>query len=234
MMRRMIKILPLVVATACGGEAEIDPQTADNDGHMETTGSEYASGDSSDYANSDVTSDYDSDTSHSSATTNAAGTDKSMSKGSTAIYGTLADWDGDGDKELTIAEFKTGLTKHNVYGKWDSDGNGELIDREYQTALFNAWDTNGDEIVDSYEFRDNASHWVASDVTYGTFADWDLDGNQEIIAAEFNKGVKKYHFFESYDADGNGEITDLEYQTALFNAWDLDGDQRIDAAEYRW
>ncbi len=223
-MKRSFRLLPLVVVIACGGEAEIERETADNE--TQTTGSELAG--STDPTNQT----HDRDRAQFTAAT--AQTDKAMGKGSKIIYGSLADWDQDGDRQLTLVEFKAGLKKHDVYGKWDTDGSGGLVDREYQNALFNAWDSNRDGIVDSFEFRDSASHWVGRDVTYGAFADWDLDGDMEIVAAEFDKGVKKYHFFESYDADGNGEISDQEYQTALFNAWDMDGDQRIDAVEYRW
>lgn len=66
---------------------------------------------------------------------------------------TFVDWDADGNSELTISEFQNGINTYGYYSSWDADGNGELVDMEYQTGLFNAWDTNGDQVVDAYEYR---------------------------------------------------------------------------------
>ncbi len=37
--------------------------------------------------------------------------------------------------------------------QWDADGNGEITDLEFRRGLWNAWDLDGDEVVDIYEYR---------------------------------------------------------------------------------
>jgi EF hand len=64
---------------------------------------------------------------------------------------------------------------------------------------WDAWDANGDGILDTEEF---ASGFGENDV-YGS---WDADQDGMLSEDEFNEGV-----FGSYDADDSGAIEEPEY-----------------------
>jgi len=121
-------------------------------------------------------------------------------------YGELAEWDTDNDAQISKEEFDRRLREHAVFDDWDGDGDGEATDREFVTGLYEAWDVDGDEVVDVYEYRWGSGAWFAGGDLYGTFEDWDDDGRLE-----------------------PGEVT-----VAIYRAWDTNGDGALNVAEWRW
>jgi len=146
-------------------------------------------------------------------------------------FGEFGSWDVDSDGQLTKSEFEARLTEEPLFNDFDGDGDGELTDLEFQAGLYNAWDTNGDEKVDVWEYRYGTGAWFADRTMYGRFEDWDADGDEELTLSEFNE--RGDPVMEGWDLDGDDELTDLEFQSALWNAWDLDGDEVVDIYEYR-
>lgn len=65
--------------------------------------------------------------------------------------GTFEDYDGDGDRELTLVEFQD--ASDEVHADWDGDSDGELTDKEFESSLYEAWDLNGDGVIDHYELK---------------------------------------------------------------------------------
>ncbi len=144
-------------------------------------------------------------------------------------FGEFATWDANGDGDLTRKEFASRLHEDQMYNDFDGDGDGELTDIEFTTSLYKAWDLNGDEVVDVYEYRWGNGAWFADNTMFGVFEDWDDDGDQELTLIKHANTPAG----NQWDADGNGEITDLEFRRGLWNAWDLDGDEVVDIYEYR-
>jgi Ca2+-binding EF-hand superfamily protein len=141
-------------------------------------------------------------------------------------------WDKDGDKEVTKEEFEQALQEDPVVSDWDGDGDGELTDVEFENAFYKSWDINGDGIVDIDEYKDGSGAYFRSADAFGTFEDYDNDGDKELKMTEFADLSGKV--YSDWDGDGDGELTDLEFRTALYNAWDLNGDGVVDHYEYRW
>lgn len=145
-------------------------------------------------------------------------------------YGSLADWDLDGNGQIEKSEFDQRLITTRLFADWDGDNDGELTDLEFTTSLYKAWDVNGDEIVDVYEYKFGNGVWLADGTMYGTFSDWDADGNQELSLVEFK--TQEDRLMESFDSDGNDELTDLEFRTGMYKAWDVNGDEIVDLYEF--
>lgn len=147
-------------------------------------------------------------------------------------FASFVEWDRNGDQEVTKKEFEQALQEQPVYADWDDDGDGELTDVEFETSLYKAWDINGDGVVDVKEYKDGSGAYFRSANAFGTFEDYDDDGDKELKMQEF--GTLSAKVRDDWDGDGDGELTDLEFRTALYNAWDLNGDGTIDHYEYRW
>lgn len=145
-------------------------------------------------------------------------------------YGAFADWDTNHDGQIERSEFDQRLTATHVFADWDADNNGELNDLEFTTALYKAWDVNGDEKVDVYEYRFGNGAWFANGQMYGTFSDWDADGNDELSLVEMRD--KKSKLLAAWSQDERGSISKTEFDNRLYRAWDVDGDGIVDLYEF--
>lgn len=84
-----------------------------------------------------------------------------------ALAQSFADYDDNGDKQLSKDEFYGSIADAGTYSDWDTSGDG-LIDEEEFSELgydwdYDAWDVNTDGYVDSGEFYD------------GYYANYDAD-----------------------------------------------------------
>ncbi|MGB0678479.1 MAG: EF-hand domain-containing protein [Polyangiales bacterium] len=179
---------------------------------------------------------------HKSSNTTAAGSSGESGSGSeyhastegieeSKVYKNFAAWDKDRDGVLTEAEIDQGLVNSALDA--DGDGNGEIDDLEYATWNYKAWDTNGDEIVDFYEYRNGMSIWGYSGIAETSFRDWDADGDEELTVTEFVNGMRKHRVYDSVDTDGDGKVSAKEMGNARFTYWDTDNDGFIEHSEVR-
>jgi hypothetical protein len=168
----------------------------------------------------------------------------------------LADWDGDGNQDIVARENATGLlwlypgesvrsysgqapvqigNGWNGYtfaglADWDGDGNQDIVVRENATGLL--WLYPG-ESVRGYSSQDRVqigNGW--NGYTFAGLADWDHDGNQDIIVRENATGLLWLYPGESvrdYSNQGRVQIGNgwTGYTFAGLADWDGDGNQDI-------
>jgi Ca2+-binding EF-hand superfamily protein len=150
------------------------------------------------------------------------------------IYGTFADWDTDGDKQLSLAEIQKGVDESGLFAAWDVDGDGKISEIEFWAGMFAAWDLDADNSIDLYEFNAGHTAWLPEWRVYGRFSDWDEDNDKELSLLEFRDGVATTTVFDDWDTNNDSYLTSDEYSRALIGAWDADGDGQIEMVEYGW
>lgn len=151
----------------------------------------------------------------------------------------LKAWDSDQDGALSRNEVLDGLKVLQIAAQKDAEA------AAFQT-LVQRYDSNTNGSIDPNELI-NALGGVTLDEAsvQSTFAAWDLDGNQQIDAAELQKGYSAIKDAQAtiaaYDIAGKGyfDLADLERVIAenpadgqasasdILAAWDRDGDGKV-------
>jgi Ca2+-binding EF-hand superfamily protein len=118
-----------------------------------------------------------------------------------------------------------------VLDDWDYTNDGELVDLEVTRAMFDAWDTDGDEGIDLVEFRDGTDVWMPEYVRL-TYSDWDLDGDTELSYVEVREGLVDAGYLGDFDANNDAEVTAEELAQGLIAALDADGNRTLERNEW--
>ncbi|XP_064599686.1 insoluble matrix shell protein 5-like [Liolophura sinensis] len=101
---------------------------------------------------------------------------------------------------------------NHLFRNADVDGDDHLTETEFD-AIFDHWDTTGDQKVDQYEFT---TGWDRDDWDDNT----DGDKDPRIV-------------FHLFDVNDDGFIQDVPDLRHLFNTFDNNGDQQISKTEFR-
>lgn len=112
------------------------------------------------------------------------------------------DWNTDGSAGLTKQEYRAGLKDRGVFTRWDTNHDDMLTQTEFNAGLdvrgqdfdnrfggdyFSNWDVNDDEMLSRDEFY------------AGTFAVYDIDGNniiQEAELGDFGEDIEAGGFWD--------------------------------------
>lgn len=144
--------------------------------------------------------------------------------------GAFAEWDGNGDGQVELKEFRDRISQHGGFGQNDTDRDNQLNEPEFSTALYHAWDTNGDGLIDVYEYRNGQGGWFVDGRWHAAFEDWDRDGNKELTLVELRAQTPT--LLAHWDSNRNGFLDELEYTTGRYNAWDVNNDDIVDVYEF--
>ena len=67
---------------------------------------------------------------------------------------------------------------------------------------------------------------------YGTFGDWDTDGDQMVTRKEFQQGVTDQGVYDDLDTDNDNQVSEDELKNWVFGVWDADNDGNLTEEEY--
>lgn len=99
---------------------------------------------------------------------------------------------------------------------------GLLVTSPALAQVIQTWGANEDGVLDMQEFRRGLER-------SGTFAEWDLDDDEELGFSEFATGL-----YRLWDTSGDGILSVDEWDTAVdfLEAWDEDGSGTISRTEF--
>lgn len=145
---------------------------------------------------------------------------------------TYADWDNDGNLELTQEEFQTGFSGTGMFDAWDRDDDVGLSEGEFATGVYSDWDMDNDMQITEEEYTLGAERWYGPD--YDTaFADYDLDSSGYIDTNEFGDAWDS-EYYTRWDADSDALLTEDEYTTGIYDTADVDSNKVITVEEEGW
>ena len=147
-------------------------------------------------------------------------------------FPSFSKWDTDRDGKVTQKEFDDALQRNSMAAGWDEDGDGQLSDMEFATGFYWTWDLDGDGSVDRREYDSGCGAFFPSPDTYGTFDQYDADGDGRLSLDEFAALTSKV--YPKWDRDGNRKLTERELQAAWYHTWDVNADGLLEHSEYRW
>ena len=157
--------------------------------------------------------------------------DVAATPATTAAAPAYATWDTDQNGLLNQTEFNTVATERG-YNRWNTNGDAGLDRNEFGTGLFGVWDRDRNNQIDETEWNNAVSHWYPAGANYGTYADWNTNGDGWLDTNEFNSGLDRTGFYNGWDTNTDNVIDTNEYDTGLFNLWDTNRDTNIDANEW--
>lgn len=145
-----------------------------------------------------------------------------------------ADWDRDGDTELDRDELPEWVDRTAPHGAWETDVESEWDADNMGERMLVIWDTDRDTVVTEEEWAAQIDMWyvVDGDPGYGTWTDWDMDGDSELDADEIAEALERYGIFNAADVDANAVLDPVEFDTWLFEVVDTDDDGVIDETEW--
>lgn len=151
----------------------------------------------------------------------------------------LKAWDSDGDGALTRNEVIDGLKLMQLAAQKDAEA------AAFQN-LVQRYDSNANGSIDANELANTLGGVTLDEASLqSTFAAWDVDGNEQIDAAELQSGYSAIKDAQAtiaaYDNAGKGyfDLADLERAiaenptdgqgtaTEILAAWDRDGDGKV-------
>jgi Ca2+-binding EF-hand superfamily protein len=137
-------------------------------------------------------------------------------------------WDADQDQLLQREEFGTWAQDEGVFGDWLGD---EGLDREaFNEKLVEMWDSNDDDAITQNEWQMGAEN--VYNMEYGSWTDWDLDGDGDLTQEEISAAHERLGFFEQLDADGDSMINDQDLGDWFFGIFDTNDNDALDGTEW--
>lgn len=114
---------------------------------------------------------------------------------------------------LFIFQLSSCRVSEEGYGRWDADRNTMIDNNEFstvwtETRYFSRWDATRDNFIEENEWRAGRNAYMQNydENQYGTFSDWDADGDGRLNEEEFRDRI-----FEVYDLDRDGTLSEEEY-----------------------
>ena len=139
-------------------------------------------------------------------------------------YG-YSEWDVNTDRALGRDEF----------GTWAGEqGWAEMDEEGFSETTVGLWDVDDDDRVSEQEWTDATDRWYGDDVEYGTWADWDGDGDSFLDANEVREGMETNNLYDRVDMDNDAVFDDEELADWWFDVWDFNDDETIDTTEWDW
>ena len=149
-------------------------------------------------------------------------------------YGSFGSYDANSDAKVSLREFRSALAKTTLFSDLDSLKQGNPKDEGFREKLFEFWDLDGDDKLDSAEFKHGAGVFFPDVDTYGNFAAWDSNGDGSPTKHEFVTYEGAQRIFTDWDKNSNQSLEDDDVTSFVYEAWDTNGDGTLDLAEWRW
>jgi hypothetical protein len=138
-------------------------------------------------------------------------------------------WDLDQNQKLERQEFGIWVTEEEGFGDWFGD---EGLNREaLRESAHSAWDVNDDGVVNEAEWQVGVAE-LYGDADYGTWTDWDLDGNAELDLSETAEAETRYGFYDRIDINQDMVIDQEELGDFFFDLFDTNDDSGLDVTEW--
>jgi hypothetical protein len=145
------------------------------------------------------------------------------------------EWDADADGQMTIAEFKAGVSERAVFTTWDANTDGMLDNDEFTNGIFSRYDADissdwNDTEYGMAQMRYGSTWWGDRENVTGLEA-WDVDGDGILLRNEFHDGWGQQGMLGKFDINADNLISEEEFSTGIFNQYDIDGDRVISTPE---
>ena len=142
----------------------------------------------------------------------------------------MEDWDTNADQQINNEEFGGWFQDQNLYQDWNANGGEGLEQEEFSQGIFETWDADDDQGVTEQEWNEGAS-WFGEG-NYGTWGEWDANGDSVLDANEVAEGLESQNLYDRVDRDSDALIDDEELTDWWFDIWDGNDDQALDTTEW--
>ena len=105
----------------------------------------------------------------------------------------LGAWDANRDGAVERAELETGLGLKGVFETWDADEDDLIDSREFVVGLHELWDIDGDGDLSVDEWQGAADAWFGANEADA--AAWDDDGDGTLGGGEFAAAIAASELF---------------------------------------
>jgi hypothetical protein len=118
-----------------------------------------------------------------------------------------------------------------VVDSWDTDGQPGIGPLELARGFYALWDEDGGGLSEA-EWSQGLHAWYPKAKDYGTFADWDLDGDGTIHEDELYAGLSHTKLLASWMGD-RGHVDPEDVYRHMFEVFDTNGDHVVTEQEWR-
>lgn len=159
------------------------------------------------------------------------GAEEGLEGEETADYGTWDGWDANDDNYVDDSEWGTGYEQEGLFTDWDVNADNQIGEQEYYETSYGLWDENDDEGLTEDEWGENANTWFG-DADYGTWDDWDTNGDDRLDYNEYQAGYENYGLYDNWDTTGDGNLDENEVRTGVYSTYDYDDDNMWNEEEW--
>jgi len=145
----------------------------------------------------------------------------------TAYFSFIPNEAGDLDK----AGFDIGY--HSVFSQWDLNGDKHITEAEFYKVIFKRLDINRDKSLTIEELSTGQSLWRDPNLNSGTLEGFNSKKeNNKLTASQFTLALKETGLFKNYDTNSDGKLTQKELNAMVYRLMDLDGNGFIEKTEF--
>ena len=123
----------------------------------------------------------------------------------TASAQMFAQWDADGDGQLTEREFVRGAQDRGLLQDLDFDEDGVVDRTEFHQGVYQLWDRDGNGVLSVSEWDRGFDQWFGEGTVDLDVAAWDRDSDGRITQTDFNRGMAALGVFQAIEADGDDD-----------------------------
>lgn len=146
------------------------------------------------------------------------------------VSNSLNTYDTNRDGTLDRNEYGASWERERSFEYWDSDDDGLIENEEYTSGVRELYDYDGNQMIDRTEW-DRPSPWSAE---LGSYEDYDMNQDDNIDEAEWNKRGGSFAYESTYDQDQDGYLNEEEYIDMTYDSSDINQDGVLSDDEFEY